>query len=160
MLAGDLDTAAREFERAIEVSRRSTRDPRSLALALFGAAVALDRLGEHTTAIERAREAVAMSGGGVSVLRSEGVFFEPAHELHYYLGIGHLAIASDANEPWRRRQALEWAEQAFSRFLDDGGESGPYGALARRHADEARTALAAAGTSDADTRARRPRARP
>ena len=131
MLDGDLEGALRHYERAAELSRAAgPTAARSLALSLFGAAVVLDRLGDPEGALAKAREATS-AGGGLAVLRMEGVFFEPPHELHHYEGLGHLARAELAATPSERLAELRDARRSFERFLDEGGAAGPFATPAR-----------------------------
>jgi tetratricopeptide (TPR) repeat protein len=125
MLAGDLERAIQYYE----ASHRAAEEPRQFALALWGSAVCLDRLGEHAEAIDKARTALA-SEAGMAVLRSEGVFFEPQFEIHWYEALAHEASASV--EPARADRHLAAARESWRHFLSDGGDNeSPWAPLAR-----------------------------
>lgn len=155
MLDGDLEGALQHYERAAALSREAgPAAARSLALSLFGAAVVLDRLGDAAGALARAREATS-AGGGLGVLRMEGVFFEPPHELHHYEGLGHLALAELAPTPTERLSELRDARRSFERFLDEGGAQGPFAAPARARLAAVDAELARLSTTANGGRARR-----
>jgi tetratricopeptide (TPR) repeat protein len=117
MLNGDAALALRHYDRAAEVARQYAGDPTSLALALWGGAVASDRLGEGTAALERAGVALNASGGDMSALRQNGVFFEPESEIHWYEGLGALALAETASDREERLLALRRALRSFQTYL-------------------------------------------
>jgi tetratricopeptide (TPR) repeat protein len=104
MLNGDAALALRHYERAAEIARQYSGDSLSLALALWGSAVASDRLGEGSAAVERAGAALNASGGTMAILRTNGVFFEPESEIHWYEGLGALAMFETASGPGRAPQ--------------------------------------------------------
>lgn len=118
MLDGDAALALRHYDRAAEVARQYAGDTLSLALALWGSAVASDRLGEGREAVERARQALRASGGNMLVLRSNGVFFEPESEIHWYEGLGALAMAEDEVDPDEKLAALQRALRSFRTYLE------------------------------------------
>jgi tetratricopeptide (TPR) repeat protein len=88
MMAGDLERATELYERAAAEGLGEER-----VLALLGWSVALDRLGERSESMLRAREAIKEDQRPLGALRQSGVFFVPPYELHYYEGIGQLALA-------------------------------------------------------------------
>lgn len=120
MLAGDLEGALSHYERALD----QASDGRDRALSLWGLSVALDRLGEHEAALLRAREALQTEGGRMRMLRSPGVFFEPARELHYYEALGHEAQAELT--PEARGEHLEAAADSLRAYLADAPASDPF----------------------------------
>lgn len=135
MLMGDLALAVESYERAVTIARDGGASGAvSMVLALYGLAVALDRQGDRTTALERAREAYS-AGAGLGVLRSEGVFFEPEYEVHYYEGLGALSAAPSATGPERTR-LLRDSLRSFQRYLGEGGSSGPFADAAALHVRE------------------------
>ncbi len=140
MQLGDLEAAVVEYGRAVAQSN----DPRDRALALWGLSVALDRLGDQASAVTRGRE--ALHDAHLDVLEEDGVFFEPPYELYYYLGVGHLAEAAEAQDAAERARALMRAAQSFERFLHEGGSASPWAELARHHVD----ALHARGSSQTE----------
>lgn len=144
MMAGRLEHAAIEYARAIELAERDTsgRNVQALSLALFGAAVALDRLGEHTSALEHAARARNVHGGSMSVLREDGVFFEPPSEIHWYEALGHLAFAATAPVSERAEHLAE-ARRSWRRYLALAPAEDPWRELAVRHLREVEAALRA-----------------
>ncbi len=130
MLSGDVEAAVGYYERAIHVANGNGADT---VLALWGLAVALDRLGEHRRAIEVAGEALSEGGGTMTPLRADLVFFEPAYEIHWYEGLGHAALAVQAQSAEDRARAEGASVAAFRLFLARGGEESPWATLARRH---------------------------
>ncbi|MDB4977259.1 MAG: hypothetical protein JWN48_5600 [Myxococcaceae bacterium] len=108
MLTGDVPTALSLYERAASESEASAR-----VLALWGSAVALDRLGEHAAALARAQRALEEDRAPFAVLHQNGVFFVPAHELHYYEGLGNLALVEREREGSEPVAALARAGQAW-----------------------------------------------
>ena len=96
MLSGDLDSAVASYQRSLDLARDGGDDSLAPALACWGLAIALDRLGEHRSAIDRATDAIGYGGGTLDVLRSPDVFFEPTYELFWYEALGHEALAAGA----------------------------------------------------------------
>jgi tetratricopeptide (TPR) repeat protein len=98
MSQGDLERAVSLYEQALEDGLRHER-----VLSLWGLAVALDRLGETSESLARARQALREDVRPMGALHQSGVFFVPAYELHYYEGLGFLALAyneaSDTDKP-------------------------------------------------------------
>jgi tetratricopeptide (TPR) repeat protein len=125
MLAGDLERAIQEYERALRIANGG----RDYLLALWGLSVALDRLGEHDAARENAQKAVSAEGGHMQVLRSDGVFFEPEHEIHYYEALGHEALAERPEA--KREEELAAAAASLRAFIAAAGETGIFTAAAR-----------------------------
>ena len=141
MMTGDLSKAVGDYERAVHLARSNgAADGLSLTLALFGMAVALDRLGEPVAAVERAAEALSAAGGNLDVLRSPNVFFEPAAEIHWYEGLGHLAGAESA-DPGERSVHLRRALDSWDHYLRLALEDDPWVELAARRRQELREAL-------------------
>jgi tetratricopeptide (TPR) repeat protein len=104
MMQGDLTRALALYERAVRIGQDEGR-----VLALWGAAVALDRAGEHTEAIARATRALREDRAPFAVLRQSGVFFVPTYEAYYYEALGALALAH------AEREGSETLEQTLQR---------------------------------------------
>jgi tetratricopeptide (TPR) repeat protein len=138
MLSGDLETAIVHYERAL----RSAGGGRDYLLPLWGLAVALDRLGEHEAALEHAGKAVHAEGGRMAVLRSDGVFFEPEHEIHYYEGLGHEALAARPEADVARELAA--AAASWRSFVAAAGENGAFANAARANLERTERELSAA----------------
>ena len=149
MLAGRLETAVTHYERALALAQ----DPRAQLLAKWGLAVALDRSDEHERALEHVRRAVEAEAGAMGVLRSDGVFFEPAHEVHYYEALGLEALAEKAGAD--RKRTLAVASAAWRAFLAGACQRGAFTDTARRNLERIERMLAAHERTE--TRARRHR---
>lgn len=141
MMSGDLTSAVYHYEVAIELAPRlppNLNPAQSLALARWGLSVAFDRLGEHHASLETARKALSVYGGSMEVLRSDGVFFDPPSEIHFYEGLGHLARAETLMAGEERTAAARSAEQSWRTYLALAEDEDPWIDLARRHLAEAR----------------------
>lgn len=152
MALGDLQGAIAQYERAIAEGQRSNQEFRTVLLAHWGLAAALDRFGEHEAALEHTREAVRLDEEPMAVLHLSSVFFEPSYELHYYEALGHTvlaekAAAQGAGAARTRHDELQAAIESWNRFLADGGDQSPWADLARHHRDEARKRLDALAKS-------------
>jgi tetratricopeptide (TPR) repeat protein len=148
MLAGDLEGAVTHYERAL----RATNGGRDYLLTLWGLAVALDRLGEHDAALIDARKAVDAEGGHMQVLRSDGVFFEPEHEIHMYEGLGHEAIAARSEADAARE--LSAAAASYRAFIDAAGNASTFSTAARADLEQVEAALRALPPKHAPTRSK------
>ena len=119
MALGRLDEAIARYQRAVEHTARS----HSLSsLPWWGLAVALDRDRQE----ERARAAVAQAlvrDPEMGDLADRHVFFVPAGEKEYYLGLGYL-----------QRDKLEAADAAFREYLASKPRAA-YAARAQAHVD-------------------------
>jgi tetratricopeptide (TPR) repeat protein len=125
MLEGDLEQAVEHYHRALLIAIGG----RDYLLSVWGLSVALDRLGEHASALQNAQKAVQQEGGHMQVLRSDGVFFEPKHELYYYEALGHEALASRPEAD--RVEELAAAAASFRVFVAAAGDAGIFTAAAR-----------------------------
>jgi tetratricopeptide (TPR) repeat protein len=137
MLAGRVERALGHYRRAIEVSSGG----RDYLLASWGLAVALDRLGEHASAIEQAGRALSAGGGTMRVLRSDDVFYEPEHEVHYYEGLGHEALAE--RDDAERAAALAQAASSWQEYLAAEPPDTPFAATASANLERVRAAIEA-----------------
>jgi len=153
MLSGVLDRAEAEYREAIRLN--GSRPGTGLALSLFGLAVCLDRMDEPAKALETVRRAL-VAGGGADVLRSEGVFFEPAAELSYYDALALRALAADADSAFERARFLRQAASALSRYLEGVAPETPFYELAAHRLHDVRAELETLARSDGSGR-RRPR---
>lgn len=120
MLAGDLEAAIASYRRALAAASAG----RSYQLARWGLAIALDRLGEHAEAHAHVEKALHAEGWAMRVLRSEGVFFEPEHELHYYEALGYEVLSERAEVD--RLGQLGQAATSYRAFLRGDGGGGQF----------------------------------
>lgn len=141
MLSGDLNEAVRHYEVSIDLAPHlppQAEPSKALALGHWGLASALDRLGEHRAALESARQAMSVYGGSMEVLRSDGVFFDPPSEIHFYEGLGYLAKAETQGDANGRRREARSAEESWRAYLAIAADDDPWRELAQRHLAEAR----------------------
>ncbi|MFT3923500.1 MAG: tetratricopeptide repeat protein [Myxococcales bacterium] len=111
MQAEDLERAVSLYGRAALEGSREER-----VLALWGMAVALDRLGETGESLERAKLAIRDDQRPMAALKQGRVFFVPAYEAHYYDGLGLLAMADlEAGEGLSLEHLLANMQRALSR---------------------------------------------
>jgi tetratricopeptide (TPR) repeat protein len=153
MMDGDLIGAVRDYERAIHLSR-NTNSADARGLPLFGIAVALDRLGETSEGGTRALEAVNV-GLGIDILHRNGVFFEPACEVHYYEALGNRALAERAQGE-ERLTALRAALRSWRTYLSLAAEDDPWRSLVERRVETARVELEEARPERTSRRSARP----
>lgn len=107
------------------------------ALAVWGLAVALDRSGEYRAARIEVERALELDPGMFLIGAGEHVFFVPAYERLWYLGLGAMELARKATDPsvagafWRRAEA-HWRE-----YIEQSQGQGRWASLARKHHAEA-----------------------
>jgi tetratricopeptide (TPR) repeat protein len=130
MLAGDPAGALEHYDEALKL----VPGGRDYALVAFGSAVALDRLGEHDAALQRASQAIEAAGRSLGWLRGGGVFFEPAYELDYYEALAHEALAELV--PATRELSADAAISGYRKFLGEAERDNPYRANAERNLGE------------------------
>ncbi|HKP56061.1 MAG TPA: hypothetical protein VJV78_05065 [Polyangiales bacterium] len=111
MLAGDAAAALPYYQRALA----SAEPGRTSALLRLGLAVALDRLGEHTRAIEQAVLGVSAVERSLDWLGPDSISFEPASERFVYRALAHEALAELM--PEARALSLEAAAESYAAFL-------------------------------------------
>lgn len=90
---GDLEGAERDYRASIKIQDD--------ALARYGLAITLDRSSRFSDAMNEARKAVSADrpfGRFPTRLLSDGVFFVPDYERHWYLALREIGLAADATE--------------------------------------------------------------
>jgi tetratricopeptide (TPR) repeat protein len=169
MLTGDVESALEHYRAALATSD----DPITRALAQWGLALALERSGAHTEALQAATLAlradpVAALGqrpdfarlsqqrGPFAVLYLPFVFFEPPSERHAYEALGHEALAR-ADGATVDAEQLREAVQAWRLFLAAGGNASRYAPIARSALDRLERELAPPAPSPPTTRRARAR---
>ncbi len=122
MHLGNLREAVEGYREALRIAGR-VPSRETAPLAVWGLAVALDRSGDRVGAEKEARFArdLERSMGLPNLLRTEGVFFVPAYEIHWYEGLGASAqarqAASSSSEALRLWRA---AERSFTHYVRFG----------------------------------------
>lgn len=114
----DLAAAREDYLTAIALSS----DAELSALAHWGLGVALARDDDMPEALEHAFEASRVQfrgpdGSPVVALDLPGVFFTPDYEIHYYRGLGDMALGTRTDEPKARHAALTEAVRSFERYV-------------------------------------------
>lgn len=114
------------LKEAVELYRESFRlagtfpSGETPVLAVWGLAVALDRSGDVVTAEKEVRFALEIEHGmnrRAPILRTEGVFFVPAYEIHWYEGLGHAARAKIAPNPTEALRLWRAAEASYGAYV-------------------------------------------
>ena len=126
------------LEEAIQRYRASVALQPGYALAWWGLAIALDR----DEQISKAREAVTRALAGdpdMRALTSEGVFFIPAGDIHYYFAFGYWAKGDlvRSKKEWESFLAAlprsQWAYRAQAHLAQLGGGGAPASKPRRKH---------------------------
>lgn len=133
MHLGQLRDSVREYREAIRLGTElstSSAATESVALAQWGLAVALDRSGDREAATREARLAAALDPG-MRILNGPNVFFVPAHERSWYIGLGAYAQGTAARVDSERAALLTLAERSFASYVDSAAEDDRWLATAR-----------------------------
>ncbi len=133
MMSGQLEAAVESYRRALRFAAARSGDTRTAALAQWGLALALDRNGEQQEALAAARLALSLGDGEMSVLRSDGVFFDPPSEIHAYELLGHLSLAE--SEPEFAEEHLGHALRSARAYLGLSLSGDPWRRLIEAHRD-------------------------
>jgi tetratricopeptide (TPR) repeat protein len=136
MRLGNLKGAIAGYEEAIRVSQdvRTGGGVSTYVLAIWGLTVAKDRNGDASGAVQEARRAVSHDGQLAIISDRKHVFFVPAYEREYYLGMGELALAADATATRSRQVHLERAERRFGAYVRAAHGDDRWLARAKDHA--------------------------
>ncbi len=104
MSVGRLDEAILQYREAARIASESSSYSASAtaALCVWGLSVALDRSGDAAQALAEAARANALDPGA-QVLTSDSVFFAPAYERDWYMGLSAEATARSLPEAQRER---------------------------------------------------------
>jgi tetratricopeptide (TPR) repeat protein len=118
---GEIETYLHEPEASISHYEQCVSLLPAYDGGFWGLASAYDREGREFEAREAAERALSIDPAAAS-LTSHTVFYTPAYEVHYYLGLAREAQG-------RRAEALlEW-----QRYLDAGGANDAWATRARAH---------------------------
>lgn len=141
MHLGDLKEAIAGYREALRIAGRVPARE-TAPLATWGLAVALDRSGDRPAAEKEARFALAMqrSMGLPRLLRSTDVFFVPAHEIHWYEGLGAAASARAATSARDAAKLWRLASRSFGEYVKAAEVKGdPWLAIAKARLAEAKS---------------------
>ena len=118
MHLGNLREAVEGYREALRLAGR-VPSRETAPLAVWGLAVALDRSGDRLGAEKEARFAreLERSMGVPNLLRTDGVFFVPAYEIHWYEGLGASAQAKQGATPVEIVRLWRAAEQSFTNYV-------------------------------------------
>ena len=120
MHLGNLREAAEGYREALRLAGRLPASE-TAALAVWGLAVSLDRSGDRLGAEKEARFARelerSMAGPRFNILRTDGVFFMPSYEIHWYEGLGAAAQAKEATTAVERVRLARAAERSFFNYV-------------------------------------------
>jgi tetratricopeptide (TPR) repeat protein len=123
MRLGNLSEAIAGYRGALEQSTTLAFSQETAALAVWGLAVALDRNGEARAAQLEASRALRLDQNMFLITESENVFFEPAHERLWYLGLGLEAMARDSSDFDARTSALKRSIAVWEAYIAQAGAS-------------------------------------
>lgn len=133
MHLGQLRDSIREYREAIRVGAElstSMAASESVALAQWGLAVALDRAGDREASVREARLAASLDPG-MRILGGPNVFFVPAYERSWYVGLGAYAQATEARGEAERAALMTLAERSFAHYVESAGAGDRWLATAR-----------------------------
>jgi tetratricopeptide (TPR) repeat protein len=163
MRLGRVDDALATFRQTIDICEslpNSSGVNSTYALSLWDLALALDRSGDHTAAIDAAAKArrwtwVELVGFGAAqglrtvtgwdVIQDErNVFFVPEWDRQWYLALGDAAAAAQATEPQDALRLWASAEAHWDAYVTRATSAGGHDLwlpIARRRLEAARAAL-------------------
>lgn len=137
MRVGRLDEAVSGYREAYRTATDALGPGQSAdtaALACWGLAVALDRLDETVESRRELDAALSFDRDMALIQHSPNVFFVPAYERSYYVGLGYEGRARrDADDPLARRAAIERALGAFREYVSRATPTDRWKAQAREH---------------------------
>ena len=143
MNLGEMERAIGDYQEALRLAASSPRlgGPQTEILAVWGLAVAYDRSGDATGAAAQARLVTQMDAQDRLISDEKDVFFVPAYERNWYLGLAAMAHARAETDP--RLILAHWAdaEQRWDAYLagaEKPGSADRWTARARSHRDFAR----------------------
>ncbi len=133
MRLGNLRTAIAGYEDAIGLASQAAWSSDTYALALWGLAVARDRAEDPTGALREATRALAADPQMHRIQRDPNVFFVPAYERLWYVGLGHMAGAAGATRPIEQLAAWESAARTWQLYLRAAAPTERWLPLAKAH---------------------------
>lgn len=137
MRLGRLEDAVvgyRESYRLATEALAASSSQETAALACYGLGVALDRQGDTTGSRTEVQRALLIDPSMSLLLSSPNVFFVPAYERSYYLGLAFEARARDLTAaPAERHEHLRRALFAYKTYLDKARPDDRWVYRAREH---------------------------
>jgi tetratricopeptide (TPR) repeat protein len=152
MHLGNLDEAVAGYRDAIQITTNLPNSQSAFetgTLAVWGLAVALDRNGDPSGALEQAKLAIRLDVGEHLIEHGERVFFEPKHEREWYLALGAIAHAKTSSEAREILRYWAKAEQHWTRYVTQAKPTDRWLPLARAQLTRAQNARQAAEKSAA-----------
>jgi tetratricopeptide (TPR) repeat protein len=141
MRIGNLEASIEGYRAALEQANREVLSQETAILAVWGLAVALDRYGDARAAAEEAERAARLDEGMHLIGEGENVFFAPAHERYWYLGLGWLATARASTSNEERINALTRAASAWQAYVAKTQADDPWLPRAKQHLEVANKLL-------------------
>lgn len=117
MRLGRLREAIVAYRDAIDDARQHIRSSDTYVLAVWGLAVALDRYGDLSLAQKTAEEATRLDMYDRLIADRENVFFVPAYERSWYLGLGLSARSRSADDPRLAALFAQKAEAQWTQYV-------------------------------------------
>jgi tetratricopeptide (TPR) repeat protein len=148
MRLGNLSEAIAGYRGALEQSTTLAFSQETAALAVWGLAVALDRNGESRAAQLEASRALRLDQNMFLITESENVFFEPAYERLWYIGMGLDAVARDSTDAETRISALQRSAAVWEAYIAQAStERETWAARASAHLQSTKRLLTKAATA-------------
>ena len=133
MKVGRLTLAVSGYRGAIAASEGHALLHSTFVLAIWGLAVALDRAGNGVEAMDAARRAVEQDPELRIIGDPVSVFFIPAYERDWYLGLGFTALATSADNEAEAQKSWEKAGEQWAEYVALAAVGDPWVPLAQAH---------------------------
>lgn len=139
MRLGHLATAVAGYQDSLRASASlGIFGQETYTLSLWGLAVALDRSGDPVSARAEATRALSHDPGMQLIGFGPNVFFVPAYERLWYLGLGHMAAGEAAADPRQARDEWSAAVRTWEDYVKRADAKERWLPLARAHLARAR----------------------
>ena len=134
MRLGNLDRAITGYHDALRASvDLGFAGQETYTLGLWGLAVALDRAGDPVGSKAETRRALSHDPGMQLIGFGPNVFFVPAYERLWYLGLGYAVTAEDSRDPREARDQWELALRTWEKYAREAQATERWLPLARAH---------------------------
>ncbi|MFO0677709.1 MAG: tetratricopeptide repeat protein [Polyangiaceae bacterium] len=141
MHLGEMTDAVRQYREAVSIGAslpNSIGTAETMALAVWGLAVALDRSGDAPAALTEAARATKLDPGEAIIGHSPNVFFVPSYERLWYLGLAATVHARETTDGKKRAAAWQAVEATWTQYLLHADPDDRWRRLAETHRDRAR----------------------